>query len=95
MTTKAFVLIKTTGLRPEEVAENLNRIEGVKLVYAVTFPYDFIAGIEGDSLKHVRDLVATKIMSIPNICRTNTCVCIDRPFLNSASESAEQKEYCS
>jgi len=76
MAAKAFVLIETAVGKTKEVIANLQKMEGVKSVDAVTGPYDIIIVIEEDDLNAIGGLVTEKVHPIPGITRTVTCLTI-------------------
>lgn len=73
---KAFILIETMVGRTREIADAMDKIEGVKSVDLVTGPYDIIAVVEGESLNQIGDVITQVIHPIGGISRTVTCLAI-------------------
>jgi len=73
---KAFILIETMVGRTREIADTMNKIEGVKSVDLVTGPYDIIAVVEAETLNQIGDIVTQVIHPIGGISRTVTCLAI-------------------
>lgn len=73
---KAFILIETMVGRTREIADAMNKIEGVKSVDLVTGPYDIIAVVEAETLNKIGDIVTQIIHPIGGISRTVTCLAI-------------------
>ncbi|UCB44254.1 MAG: Lrp/AsnC ligand binding domain-containing protein [Dehalococcoidales bacterium] len=76
MMPKAFILIETMVGRTREIADAMNKIEGVKSVDLVTGPYDIIAVVEAETLNKIGDIVTQIIHPIGGISRTVTCLAI-------------------
>ena len=73
---KAFVLIETQVGRTKEVATDLEDLQGVQSVDAVTGPYDVIAVIDAGTLNEIGDIVTKVIHPIAGISRTVTCLAV-------------------
>ena len=73
---KAFILIETMVGRTREIADAMDKIEGVKSVDLVTGPYDIIAVVEAETLNQIGDIVTQIIHPIGGISRTVTCLAI-------------------
>jgi DNA-binding Lrp family transcriptional regulator len=73
---KAFILIETMVGRTREIADTMDKIEGVKSVDLVTGPYDIIAVVEGETLNQIGDIITQVIHPIGGISRTVTCLAI-------------------
>ena len=76
MGAKAYVLIETAVGKTKEVIDILQKTGGIKLVDAVTGPYDIIAVVEEDDLNAVGSLVTSKVHPIEGVTRTVTCLSI-------------------
>ena len=72
----AFVLIEVTVGKTKEVAQNLQKIKGVKSVYTVTGPYDIIAVVEEADMDSIGQVVTKQVHAIPGVSRTITCIAI-------------------
>jgi len=73
---KAFILIETMVGRTREIADAMDKIEGVTSVDLVTGPYDIIAVVEGESLNQIGDIITQVIHPIGGVSRTVTCLAI-------------------
>lgn len=71
---KAYVLIKITVGRTQDVMNGLKSLEHVKVADKVTGPYDAIAIVSGSDINAIGDLVTKKIHTIKGIFRTVTCL---------------------
>jgi DNA-binding Lrp family transcriptional regulator len=76
MPTKAYILIETDVGKSRDVATELNALNGVTTVDAVTGPYDIISVVEATDLNAVGDLVTSRIHKINGIARTVTCLSV-------------------
>jgi len=74
MTVKAYVLIETQVGKTKQVAEAIDRLQGVVSVDVVTGPYDAIAVIQAETLNEIGDLIVAKVHPVPGISRTVTCL---------------------
>jgi len=73
---KAFILMETVVGKSRDVVAELEKVQGIKTVNAVTGPYDVIAVVEENSINEIGDLVTEKIHPVPGIYRTVTCLAI-------------------
>ena len=73
---KGFILIETMVGRTREIADAMDKIEGVTSVDLVTGPYDIIAVVEGESLNQIGDIITQVIHPIGGVSRTVTCLAI-------------------
>ena len=76
MPTKAYILIETDVGKSRDVATELNALNSVTTVDAVTGPYDIISVVEATDLNAVGDLVTSRIHKINGIARTVTCLSV-------------------
>ena len=76
MPTKAYILIETDVGKSRDVATELNALNGVTTVDAVTGPYDIISVVEAPDLNAVGDMVTSRIHKINGIARTVTCLSV-------------------
>ena len=76
MPTKAYILIEIDVGKSRNVATELNALNGVTTVDAVTGPYDIISVVEAPDLNAVGDLVTSQIHKINGITRTVTCLSV-------------------
>jgi len=74
----AYVLINVKS--PERVREtvaNLRTKKGVRSAEAIFGPYDIIAVIEGQDLKHLSNTVINDLYDLGYIERSITCIAIE------------------
>jgi len=74
---KAYVLItiRTGDLR--NVVIQLRRVEGVIEANMTFGPYDAVAIIQADDVKHLGKIIAMGIQPIPGVLDTLTCLSVD------------------
>lgn len=74
---KAYILveIRTGGIH--EVVRNLRRVDGVVEANMTFGPYDAIAVIEAEDVKHLGSILATGIQPIPGVIETLTCLAVE------------------
>lgn len=68
-----FVLITTGKGKLWMVAEEVHKLEGIEMAYAVTGQYDVIAFIEFEEITGLSQMVE-KIQSLEGVLRTSTAV---------------------
>jgi DNA-binding Lrp family transcriptional regulator len=76
MAVKAFVLVQAQLGRSRAVAKTIERVKGVKMVFAVTGVYDVIAYIEMRDMTTLSELVIKKIQSVKGVERTHTAIVV-------------------
>ncbi len=76
MVVKAFVLVQAQLGRSRSVAKAIDKVRGVKMVYAVTGVYDVIAYLEIADMTTLSQLVIKKIQSIKGVERTHTAIVV-------------------
>jgi len=71
----AFILIQTSPGKAWTIAEKISKMDGVKIAYPVTGPYDIIAYIESkeEVVQLLKEIIA-KIHSIKGVRRTLTAI---------------------
>lgn len=74
---RAYVLItiRTGDLR--NVVIQLRRVEGVIEANMTFGPYDAVAIIQADDVKHLGNIIAMGIQPIPGVLDTLTCLSVD------------------
>ena len=77
MAIAAYIFIETTQGKARAIAQEIDRIPGVKTAHSVTGPYDVVTYVEADSISVLGDFIVTKIQAIPGVLRTLTNVVID------------------
>ncbi len=73
----AYVLISAEPGKATDIVKGISKIQGVKMVNAVTGPYDAIAYIEATNFSAIGDLIVAKIQKIEGVSRTLTCVTVE------------------
>jgi DNA-binding Lrp family transcriptional regulator len=76
MVVKAFVLIQAQLGRARSVVKAIERVKGVKMVFAVTGVYDVIAYLEMRDMTSLSELVIKKIQSAKGVERTHTAIVV-------------------
>ena len=76
MVVKAFVLVQAQLGRSRAVAKSIERVKGVKMVFAVTGVYDVIAYLEMRDMTTLSELVMKKIQSVKGVERTHTAIVV-------------------
>jgi DNA-binding Lrp family transcriptional regulator len=73
---KAFVLVQAQLGRSRSVAKTIQKVRGVKMVYAVTGVYDVIAYLEMRDMTTLSELVIKRIQSVKGVERTHTAIVV-------------------
>ena len=73
MTVSAYVLVQTEVGKAAQVADEVNKIDGVVSAEDVTGPYDVIVRAEADTMDDLGRLVVSRVQLIDGITRTLTC----------------------
>ena len=76
MVVKAFVLVQAQLGRSRSVAKAIERVKGVKMVFAVTGVYDVIAYLEIRDMTSLSELVIKRIQSVKGVERTHTAIVV-------------------
>jgi DNA-binding Lrp family transcriptional regulator len=76
MVVKAFVLVQAQLGRSRSVARAVEKVKGVKMVFAVTGVYDVIAYLEMRDMTTLSELVIKKIQSVKGVERTHTAIVV-------------------
>lgn len=76
MVVKAFVLVQAQLGRSRSVARAIEKVRGVKMVFAVTGVYDVIAYLEMHDMTTLSELVIKKIQSVKGVERTHTAIVV-------------------
>jgi len=76
MVVKAFVLVQAQLGRARTVARAIERVKGVKMVFAVTGVYDVIAYLEMRDMTSLSELVIKRIQSVKGVERTHTAIVV-------------------
>lgn len=75
MAVKAYVLIETEVGKTGEVAQGVQKVEGVRSADSVAGSFDVVATIEVADLDTLGALVK-QLHSVPGICKTTTLVAL-------------------
>ena len=73
MAVHAYVLIQTEVGKAAQVAQEVDKIDGVLAAEDVTGPYDVIVRAEAESMDELGRLVVSRVQLIDGITRTLTC----------------------
>jgi DNA-binding Lrp family transcriptional regulator len=76
MVVKAFVLVQAQLGRSRAVARTIEKVKGVKMVFAVTGVYDVIAYLEMRDMTTLSEMVIKKIQSVKGVERTHTAIVV-------------------
>ena len=76
MTVKAFVLVQAQLGRSRAVARAIERVKGVKMVFAVTGVYDVIAYLEMRDMSTLSELEIKRKHSVKGVERTHTAIVV-------------------
>lgn len=72
---EAYILANTEPNLLWEVAENMCKIEGIKMAHAVTGQFDVVAFVEFPKIDDLGRVIE-KVQSIKGVCRTQTLIVI-------------------
>lgn len=75
MAVKAYVLIETEAGKTGDVAQGVQKVQGVKSADTVTGGYDIVAMIEAADLDAVGALIK-QLHSVSGICKTTTLLAV-------------------
>ncbi len=76
MTVKAFVLIQAQLGKARSVARAIGKVQGIKMVHAVTGVYDVIAFVELSNMNLLSELVIKRIQTAKGVERTHTAIVV-------------------
>jgi Lrp/AsnC ligand binding domain len=71
-----YVLMQVAPGKAKDAAEAISKISHVKMVHAVTGPFDVIAFAEVNDLTTLSDLVLARIQSVEGVQKTQTAVVV-------------------
>ncbi|TAL11638.1 MAG: Lrp/AsnC family transcriptional regulator [Nitrospirae bacterium] len=77
MALSAFILTEVAGDHSKSAYKTIQRIAGVKAVYAVSGNYDLIVQVEAESMEVLSDLLMAKIRAVDGVTKTNTCLVLN------------------
>ena len=73
----AFIMVKTTAGKSEELQDSIAALEGVVEAHVVAGEYDIIVEAEGPEVYAVMHDVATKIRDLTGVADTKTYICLE------------------
>ena len=71
---RAFVLIRCEVDSILSAVEQINEVDGVTRVDAITGKYDAVAEIEVNDTDEIRRIVAGEVHEAPGVAETTTCI---------------------
>lgn len=74
---KAYVLMKVRTGEIRDVVRMVRRVDGVKEASMTFGPYDVVAIIEADDVRHLGNIMAIGLQPIPGMLETMTCLAVD------------------
>jgi len=74
---KAYVLIKIRTGDLRNVVIQLRRVEGVMEANMTFGPFDAVAIIQAEDVKHLGKILAMGIQPIPGVLETLTCLAVE------------------
>ena len=74
---RIHILVKVDANSLEQVVRDLEKVDGITTLDAVTGPYDMLLTIEGENVARMLSTVVKKIRGIPGITSTETLVGIN------------------
>src|SRR5712692_618159 len=85
-----YVLMQVAPGKAKDAAEAISKINHVKMVHAVTGPFDVIAFAEVNDLATLSDLVLARIQNVDGVQKTQTAVVVTPDVLRPSSPSARK-----
>ncbi len=76
MKIKAYVLMNLNTDNLQSTLENVKKISGVTTADAIIGPYDAIAILEAGHMDEIGKIVVEKILKVPGVAKTLTCVTV-------------------
>jgi DNA-binding Lrp family transcriptional regulator len=73
----AYALVRITPNKLKSVVSQIEGINGVKQIHAVTGPYDAIVFIEASDMKDLGKVILADIHSLDGVIDTTTCLVVD------------------
>jgi DNA-binding Lrp family transcriptional regulator len=87
---EAFILVNTVPGKLWEVAEEIRKIEGVKLAQAVTGQFDVVIYIERETIDELSNVIK-KLQTIKGVTKTQTLIALPPSVLWTHLTSLEEK----
>ncbi len=76
MAVSAFIFIDVAGDHTKSAYKTITRVDGVKVVWSVTGPYDLIAQVEAETIEELMGGVLSRIREVDGITKTSTAITI-------------------
>jgi len=84
----SYILMQLSPGTAKTAAEQISKIQGVKMAHAVTGPFDVIAFAEVPDLTTLSDLVLARIQNIEGVEKTQTAVVVTPDALGPGKSSS-------
>jgi DNA-binding Lrp family transcriptional regulator len=72
----AYILLRCSRARLNEVLDQVKRVEGVKSASPITGRFDAVVEAEAEDLRKLAELVVGRIQAIEGVERTETLVAV-------------------
>ena len=74
---RAFIMVKTTAGKSEDLQRAISDLEGVAEAHVVAGQYDIIVEAEGEEVYTVMHDVATEVRDLEGVADTKTYICLE------------------
>lgn len=74
---RAYVLVNVRTGEIRDVVHQVRRVEGVQEANMTLGPYDVVAIVEADDIKHLGKILAMGVQPIPGVLDTLTCMAVE------------------
>lgn len=74
---KAYILISVRTGQITEVVKQLNTLDTVIEAYMTFGPYDAVAKVQANDMKHMGYVIDEEIQPIPGVLETLTCLAVE------------------
>jgi DNA-binding Lrp family transcriptional regulator len=74
---RAFIMVKTTAGKSEQLQRSISDLGGVAEAHVVAGQYDIIVEAEGDEVYTVMHEVATEVRELEGVADTKTYICLE------------------
>lgn len=74
---RAFIMVKTTAGKSEELQRAISDLDGVAEAHVVAGQFDIIVEAEGDEVYTVMHDVATRVRDLEGVADTKTYICLE------------------
>ncbi len=79
----SYILMQLAPGSAKAAAQSISKLHGVKMVHAVTGPFDVIAFAEVSDLSELSDLVLAQIQKVHGVEKTQTAVAVSPETIDS------------